>query len=668
MLRSQHSNIFVAIAVLAASIISCNPNQGPSSSDETPLPSTNETPPPVAPAPPPSELVLTEVSPSTNLGFDSSGDYCDFCDVITLSGNGFSESAKVRIGDREVQPISVSESEIKFSFYFNSSFGFSPLPPHGSLSITVENPDGEAVTKENAFFYFSSPYWTRDDRFPEWRVNDIAVSSGTPLLATSEGPVFFNETEGFVLGRSAEVDFCPYIEFSYSYDYCPTCLSMSPPLCFQTIDVEVLPGSDNSLMLLEGPWSGQRMIITSSGDFRNWSPLQTPSNGAPLSILATDSSYYILTSDGISLWTGREWGFFVPASEDLKEVLGGDYSFRPVFPFEVYEGTDFVVFFVGTPRGLYRAVLYHDPVPHLGIGWNSIGPQDQCYLNGTPYTCGPKITALAVDPNSGDLYFSFIPEVGSYAIRSGAVGKITIGLNFQVLSPVPWIYNLEFADGYLLAIGWAPYAVEEDSIVYRISPSGSVSHLYSPLKTLGLPRLPSIVRDEVTSIEFSGGRFYAFLPGRGCLFASPGIPEDGVGSSCLGANGTLVGDVVNFLFTVDENVFASTERGSFRFDDSTSRWEPSDASGENSLRQDLNFSSISQRGWPPANTPFCAIEIPEFGLLFVCDDDGVHVNVSGSDWHRLSSSALIVSLAYQSETRMLYGASSSQGIFKMPIP
>lgn len=642
MARSHHSpqKIFVTIAILVASIVSCIPNQSPSSSDETPSPSTNKKPPPVAPAPPASGLIITGVSPSSNLGPGFYYDSCilGFCDGITISGSGFSKTTTLKIGGQVIQPLSVSESKIKFSFH-------ALLAPvqYGPLSITVENPDGEVVTKEKAFFYFSSPYWARDDGFPEWRVNDIAVSSGgSPLLATSEGPVVFNETEGFVLGNGAEVDFCPYIEFSY--DYCPTCLSMSPPLCLQAIDVEVLPDSDNSLMLLEELWSGQRMIITSADDIRNWSPLQTPSDGTPLSIRATDSGYYILTSEGVVLWTGSGWGFFVPASYDLKEVLGDDYSFRPDFPFGVYEGINFVAFFVGTPDGLF-------------IGTYNELTQGSSWLR---LESGAQVTTLVVNPMSGDLYFS---------IFGGGIRKIPFGqVNGQPFSPIPSVYDLKFAGGDLLATGWAPSAVENDSIVYRITPSGSVSHIYSPLKTLGLPRLPSMIHDEVSSIEFSDGRFFAALQGRGCLFTSQAIPEDGVSGSCLGAEGTLVGEVVKFLFLTDGNLFASTEQGSFRFDNSTSRWEPSDVSGENSLRQDLNFSAISQRGWPPDNVSFCALEIPELGLFFRCDEDGVHVNISGSDWHRLSSSAPIVSLAYQSEKGMLYGASSSQGIFRMPLP
>jgi hypothetical protein len=116
------------------------------------------------------------------------------------------------------------------------------------------------------------------------------------------------------------------------------------------------------------------------------------------------------------------------------------------FPLAILDKGSEIDLSVGTPKGLFQGAYL--PASHSPVTWLFSGPSSNCgNVNGVPTFCGPKITALALDPVHGTLYFSYIPHESWPSGDDGAVESLPVGsLNATVVSLIPWITDLALVD------------------------------------------------------------------------------------------------------------------------------------------------------------------------------------------------------------------------------
>lgn len=640
----------VMVLLVAASLGAC-------SSGTSPSPDAPDTPggrgsPSVSPPP---DLSILSASPNTSAGLKIG-------DPVAIQGKGFNASTHVFLGDREVTPLDVAGDRIRFS-YAPDLAGLVP----GSIPVSVQNAGGTKITENDVFFYFPSPAWKAFPNFLNGRVRDLALSSSqAPLLASDEG-AFYLQDGLFQRSASGDIEICgPEAQ----NPGCPAgfedlCFSPAPASCFLVKQIESLPSNGHSFALAEKEDSGERRVLTST-DGHAWQ-LLPPFDSNPLSIKTTQDSLYVLTSDALTAGTPGAWDYTIPLSNEMKAIVAADAT--PPFgdyPIEILEKTGEVDFAVGTPKGLFQSA--HVPGSPGSPAWLFSGPSANCgNVNGMPTVCGPKITALAVDPAQDILYFSYVPHETWPSGDNGAVEKLKLGfINAGVAASIPWVYGLAFMDGNLLAVGWSPSAKDKDSIIYKIGGAGSAAHIYSRFQTLGFPSLPATIGDEVTMIHEEGGTFYAYLKARRCLLASPDAPTPGASLECLETlNHFHQG--IEFLFIQEGTLLASSLEGTFAYNPSKSVWEASSMTASESLRQDLDLSLITHEEGLPESAQ-CALSVPDLDLVFACTPHGAYVSFRNGPWTQIGGDSPIVSLAYAPQTHSLYGASNTQGIFQFPLP
>ena len=590
--------VFVPLAFAAA----CS-EDGPSFS-----PSTGNPPPggtggsgPAAPA----TLSITGIEPNTNVGLAAG-------ETVTIRGEGFHPSASFSMGDVVLTVFDVSSSEAKF-VYLPSLFA------DGPATIGVRNPDGQQASVTDGFFRFASPLWRSTPGFLDAAVHDIDPAGSDVDLATGYGPQAW-KTDHFEAGTGLE--FCGPSS-AQVYGSCPTCFTEALPACFLTHQVAQSLSTNEIYVLAEERSGAPRKLIFST-DSVSWEDVDTAGSN-PLALRATSSAVYLLNDGGVSSLAPSGWGVFVPLSDNLRTVIQSDGVSHSDFVLEAYEDGDDVYLIVGTPRGLFQASYRFSN--QTASPWLLSGP-----------LAGPRITDLAVDHALGLVYFSYTPHDLIPVSGNNAVGKLSIGsLGWTTFAPIPHVYDLALAEGTLLAAGWSPAAVGQDSILYRIAPGGSVSHLYSRSKTLGFPPLPSSVGDAVTAIAYEDGSFYASLKARRCLLKLDGVPtaNPAPAGACLGKDENLFQDIESLL--------------------------------KESLRPDLHLGNIPHLDGIEGLPLTCALEIPEKNLFFACTPERVYVSYRHDRWRALEWDAPIVSLAHEPGAAFLYGASAAQGVFTLPL-
>ena len=390
-----------------------------------------------------------------------------------------------------------------------SSGIFQELPKGGQLPSPSSSPPSSAPQPDGGSLPLS-------EGLP--RILDIAAVSGIPCLATEEGPICLFGEADFVLGESSEVTFCGRV--SKSPDRCAgsnvSCSLPEPRNCFGVESIEAVDPAGEIYAIVEKEYPPERRVIVSQ-DERQWQVLPE-SDAVPLALRSKGDRLYLLNEKRISSRRDGKWERSFTLSQEFQEILSSEKMPGEKFLLEVYEDDEAVFFFVGTPKGLYQN-FYHLPTGASSF-WSLVGP---------------PITAMTIDSQEPALYFSFVSgdRFGPYG-EAGIVKMDIQFLDWNIFAPLPEIYDLDFAEEELLAVGWDPASVFKDSMIYKIDRSGVFSHLYSQFQTLGLPPLSDSEFDHVGAIGYERGHFYAALTARGCLFEADGVPSPELAGRCFG--------------------------------------------------------------------------------------------------------------------------------------